>query len=228
MAKVNVNELTKEQIEKAMACKTADELMKLAEAEGYEMTVEEAEAYMAELADFELDEEMLKTAAGGVCYDDCSKCHMHSHPLPPPYHCFVGDSMVAVPGGEKPIKELHVGDEVITLDTEGREIVGKVTEEAPVREEQIVEVVFSDGTVWSTTETQTIYLGHEKNYPVKDAKGKKAISRTGGEVTVTDVKLTDSRETVYDVLIGEEEDEDVIFVAGIAAEGYFTKGERGL
>ena len=68
MAKVNVNELTKEQIRKAMACKTADELMKLAKAEGYEITKEEAEAYMAEMADVELDEEALSKAAGGGLY----------------------------------------------------------------------------------------------------------------------------------------------------------------
>ena len=71
MAKINRNELTREQIEKAMACKTADELMKLAKAEGYEMTKDEAEAYLAELADFELDDKTLKSAAGGGCYCDC-------------------------------------------------------------------------------------------------------------------------------------------------------------
>ena len=58
MAKINENELTKEQIEKAMACETAEELMALAKAEGVELTKDEAEAYMAELADFE--------AAGGT------------------------------------------------------------------------------------------------------------------------------------------------------------------
>ncbi len=63
---------------------------------------------------------------------------------------------------------------------------------------------------------------------VKDAEGKAALLRGGGNVTVTDVKSTGRREMVYDVLVGEEDDEDVIFVAGIAAEGYFTKGERGL
>jgi len=65
MAKINVNELTKEQIEKARACKTADELMAAAKAEGIELTKDEAEAYMAELADFELDEATLAQAAGG-------------------------------------------------------------------------------------------------------------------------------------------------------------------
>ncbi len=67
---VNKNELTKEQITKAMSCETADELMELAKAEGIELTKEEAEAYMAELTDFELDEAALKNVAGGsrLCY----------------------------------------------------------------------------------------------------------------------------------------------------------------
>ena len=47
-----------------------DDLLNLAEAEGYEMTKAEAEAYLAELADFELDNAMLEKAAGGIfeCY----------------------------------------------------------------------------------------------------------------------------------------------------------------
>ena len=65
---INKNELTREQLEKAMQCKTADELMKAAKAEGYDVTKDEAEAYMAEMADFELDDETLSKAAGGFCY----------------------------------------------------------------------------------------------------------------------------------------------------------------
>ena len=52
-------------IEKAMQCETADELIALAKAEGITLTKEEAEAYLAELEDFELDEGMLKNVAGG-------------------------------------------------------------------------------------------------------------------------------------------------------------------
>ena len=57
-------------VQKALKCKTADELLKLSEAEGYEMTKAEAEAYLAEIADFELDNAMLEKAAGGIfeCY----------------------------------------------------------------------------------------------------------------------------------------------------------------
>ena len=59
---INKNELTKEQIAKAMSCETVEELMELAK---------------AELSDVELDSDALKNVAGGVCYmatcnDDCS------------------------------------------------------------------------------------------------------------------------------------------------------------
>ena len=65
MANINVNEPTSEQIEKALACETAEELMALVKANGHEITKEEAEACMAELADIELDEATLQQVAGG-------------------------------------------------------------------------------------------------------------------------------------------------------------------
>ena len=68
---INRKEITSEQIMKAAQCKTADELMALAKAEGVELTKAEAEAYLAELADVELDEAQLQKAAGGGCYPDC-------------------------------------------------------------------------------------------------------------------------------------------------------------
>ena len=60
--------VTKEQIEKAMACETAEELMALAKEVGIELTKEESEVYLAELEDFELDGDVLKRVAGGGCY----------------------------------------------------------------------------------------------------------------------------------------------------------------
>ena len=56
---INKNEITKEMLEKAMQCKTAEELMAFAKAEGIELSIEEAEAYLSELEDFELDGEHL-------------------------------------------------------------------------------------------------------------------------------------------------------------------------
>ena len=220
---IDMTKITKEMLFKAMKCETADELMTLAKAEGFTLTKEEAEAYLAELENMELDEEALDQVAGGgyfgcdeVCGFKCSK------------NCFAGDSQVAVPGGIKCIKDLKLGDKVITLDVSGKEIIGVVTEVMQPAEEEIVEVAFSDGTLWHTTESQTLYLAHNQHCMVKFAKGKKALLRDGGTVTVLDVKYTGKRETVYDVLVGEDGDENVFFVAGIATEGYFTQREREL
>jgi len=66
MAKIEKSELTGEMIAAAMQCKTADELIALAKAGGYEITKEEAGAYMAELADYDLDGEKLQAIAGGT------------------------------------------------------------------------------------------------------------------------------------------------------------------
>ena len=62
---INKNEITKEMVTKAMQCKTADELLALAKTGGYELTKEEAEAFLAEMNDVELDETALKKVAGG-------------------------------------------------------------------------------------------------------------------------------------------------------------------
>ena len=62
---INKNEITKEMVAKAMQCKNADELIALAKTGGFELTREEAEAFMAELVDVELDANTLKNVAGG-------------------------------------------------------------------------------------------------------------------------------------------------------------------
>ena len=76
---VNRNEITKEMIEKAMQSKSAEELMALAKSEGFELTKDEAEAYMAELADVELDGRKMKNVAGGTCYMADEPCKKYSN-----------------------------------------------------------------------------------------------------------------------------------------------------
>lgn len=56
----------KEIVAKAMQYKDAEELMALARAEGMELTKEEARAYLDDLKDVELDEEITKQVAGGI------------------------------------------------------------------------------------------------------------------------------------------------------------------
>ena len=61
-------DLSPELKEQIKACKTPEEVLAFAKEEGYELTREEAEAYMAEMDDVELDGEALKKVAGGLCY----------------------------------------------------------------------------------------------------------------------------------------------------------------
>ena len=63
---INKNEITKEMLERAMQCETAEDLIAYAKTEGVELTKEEAEAYMA------LDEENIKKIAGGKDGTRCS------------------------------------------------------------------------------------------------------------------------------------------------------------
>ena len=68
---IDKTKITKEMLEKALECKTADELVALAKAEGFTLTKEEAEAYLSEMDNMELDEEALdKVAGGALCYSN--------------------------------------------------------------------------------------------------------------------------------------------------------------
>lgn len=74
--------LSEELIAKAMQCETPEELVELAKTEGYDLTLEEAEAYLDEMDDFELDRQHLKSVAGGYCPGDCG-CHNQGYPYGP-------------------------------------------------------------------------------------------------------------------------------------------------
>ena len=60
--------LSQELIAKALDCETPEQLIELAKSEGIDLTKEEAEAYLDELDDIELDRQQLKQVAGG---DQC-------------------------------------------------------------------------------------------------------------------------------------------------------------
>ena len=63
---IDKSKITREMLEKAAKCETADELVALAKAEGMEITKAEAKAYLDELQDVELDNATLDKVAGGV------------------------------------------------------------------------------------------------------------------------------------------------------------------
>ena len=71
---IDKSKITKEMLAKAAQCETAEQLIALAKAEGFEITKDEAEAYFAELADVELDEKVLRNIAGGTCTLEGTSC----------------------------------------------------------------------------------------------------------------------------------------------------------
>ena len=65
---IDKSKITKEMLDKALECKTADQLVALAKDNGITLTKEEAEAYLSEMDNMELDEDALDNVAGGMCY----------------------------------------------------------------------------------------------------------------------------------------------------------------
>ncbi|MBE5836780.1 MULTISPECIES: hypothetical protein [unclassified Butyrivibrio] len=66
---------TKEQIEKASKCKSVDELLELAKAEGIDLARAEAEKYFAQLSSGELNLDDMTSVAGGACAGNaCAQC----------------------------------------------------------------------------------------------------------------------------------------------------------
>ena len=64
---IDKSKITKEILAKAAKCETADELIALAKTQGIEITKAEAESYLAEMEDMELDDKQLEEIAGGAC-----------------------------------------------------------------------------------------------------------------------------------------------------------------
>ena len=63
--KIDGKEISRKVLAEAMKCETPEELVKLAKDQGVELTKEEAEAYLSELEDLDLDSAQLSKVAGG-------------------------------------------------------------------------------------------------------------------------------------------------------------------
>ena len=62
---VDRDKITKEMLEEAMQCETAEDLIAFAQTQGVEITKEEADAYLDELSSVALEAEDLDSTAGG-------------------------------------------------------------------------------------------------------------------------------------------------------------------
>lgn len=58
-------------VEMVKQCETVDELIEVANEQGIELSVEEANAYLADIQDFELDDKNIDKVAGGSSWNFC-------------------------------------------------------------------------------------------------------------------------------------------------------------
>ena len=71
--KIDPKLMTKEMLEKALACETPEALVALGKENGVELTTEQAKKILDELENLDVklsDEDMAKVAGGGVCWSD--------------------------------------------------------------------------------------------------------------------------------------------------------------
>ena len=98
--------------------------------------------------------------------------------------CFVADTMVQTPDGDKPISHINPGDDVFSLDDDDRICIRKVLAARPAFCSPIVDVHFSNGAVWHTTESQRVYTCPWFEYvgkaetPAVTMAGKSEIKKT--------------------------------------------------
>ena len=148
---------------------------------------------------------------------DYKKAHWFDYTSDCPGSCFTGESKISTPDGLKLIKDIKVGDEVITLNEQNEKIIGKVLEVRSPVPNKIFLVEFDNGTIWQTTETQWFYSGNNEFAPIFDGEGKEALDEDGKFSKIIKVTETEEIQEVYDFTV---EGLNVFFVEGVAAEGY--------
>ena len=67
MGRIHKDKLTPEMVQAAMTCEGPEQLVDLAQRWGFEMTLPEAEEYLAEYKGYPLSDEELDQVAGGWC-----------------------------------------------------------------------------------------------------------------------------------------------------------------
>lgn len=127
--------------------------------------------------------------------------------------CFTADTLVTTPNGYKPIKDITVGDEVLSIE-DGDIVTKKVTKVNPSHWMPIVDLMFDNGTIWHTTASQRYYNGTHFSYI--DYPGKAVVFHGQPSKTIS-LRYAGREELVYDFAV---DGTNVFFANDVAAEGY--------
>ena len=199
-------------------------VLSLAKEVGVEISVEDIKAYheLHENDAETLTEDELETVAGGEDKSDPVQIAVEVgkwllEKIFTTRGCFIADSKISTPSGDKVISDIKVGDEVISVDAQNKTVISKVSEVRPIIDEEIYKVEFSNGKIWFTTSSQWFYCGNDDYARAIDSKGKAALTEDGATATVVNVTKTGEIKKVYDFIV---DGVNVFFVEGVATEGY--------
>jgi hypothetical protein len=127
--------------------------------------------------------------------------------------CFTADTLVTTPDGYTPIKDIVVGDEVLSIEG-GNIVTKKVKKVNPPHWMPIVDLTFDNGTIWHTTASQRYYDGTHFSYI--DYPGKAVVFHGQPSKTI-ELKYAERTDLVYDFAV---DGTNVFFANDVAAEGY--------
>ncbi|WP_094603467.1 hypothetical protein SPSIL_015250 [Sporomusa silvacetica DSM 10669] len=125
--------------------------------------------------------------------------------------CFVGDTLIATPDGDKYIADIHIGDKVYSLDGAIETVIEVQEPQISPNEYMLIKTATKEIRPTSTQPfltTEGYFLPHE-------LAGKELIGRNGNEVVVS-VEGNQAREVIYDF---KTTGANVYFANGFAVRG---------
>lgn len=131
--------------------------------------------------------------------------------------CFHGNTLVTTPKGYKAIRNVQVGDEVLSVH-EGEIVPKKVVAVIGPTRQAIIDVYFENGTVWHTTKGQRYFDGTHFGYV--EHEGEPALVYNGNKTHILEVRETGKTAMVYDLTLEGFAGENVFFANDVAAEGF--------
>jgi hypothetical protein len=131
--------------------------------------------------------------------------------------CFHGNTLVTTPKGYKAIRNVQVGDEVLSVH-EGEVVPKKVTAVIGPTRQAIIDVYFENGTVWHTTKGQRYFDGTHFGYV--EHEGEPALVYNGNKTHILEVRESGKTAMVYDLTLEGFAGENVFFANDVAAEGF--------
>ena len=115
--------------------------------------------------------------------------------------CFTGNTLISTRGGDIPIKEISVGDEVLAVDKDNNPVYVEVlaVSEPMISLDQYIQISSKDSSI-VTTATQPFALESDVFMADELLEGDTLVTKDGF-AEITDITFIDDKELVYDITV---------------------------